>query len=86
MANQPNRLYEQATENKSNTFVLHARVNGASHEIALDVLGITGSASDQAIREAVARYLDLAPANLRNSVIERHDTGNITLRPEAIFG
>lgn len=69
-----------------NEQVLHVRVQGKSRDIALDVLGITGGSSDSAIREAVAQFMDLSPNLFTSTVIERHPNGNMTLRPEAVFG
>lgn len=66
--------------------VLHIRYEGTSRDIPLELLQIEAGASDNDIRAAVARYLDVGIDRLRNYVVERHSTGNFTLRPEAVFG
>lgn len=90
MANDPNKLYEAASgDNQLETAhgpVLHIRVQGRSRDIAIDLLNIDSSSSDDAIRNAVANFMEITPAMLRNTVIERHENGNITVRPEAVFG
>lgn len=65
---------------------IHVRVGGTSHELNLYRLGITASSSDSEIRESVSRHLDIELAKFNNTVVERHSTGNLTIRPEAIFG
>lgn len=66
--------------------VLHLRFEGKSREIALDILDIGVASTDEAVREAVATFLDIKPARLSGTVLERHENGNLTLRPEALFG
>jgi hypothetical protein len=80
-----NKLYQQATESTS-AAVLHARIMGRSREIALDLLDIGPASSDQQIRDAVARFMEISPEQLKGTVVERHENGNMTLRPEAVFG
>jgi hypothetical protein len=38
------------------------------------------------VRNALAGYLDVAARDLSRYVIERHANGNLTVRPEAVFG
>jgi hypothetical protein len=89
MTDELKNLYNVATNAPTaptSETVLHVRVQGRSRDIALDVLGLTGSASDEAIRTAVANFMELPPETLTSTVIERHPNGNLTLRPEAVFG
>ena len=66
--------------------VLHVRFEGNSRDIPTDLLDVGPGSTDQAVRSAVARYLDVDPDKLRNYVVEHHTNGNMTLRPEAVFG
>lgn len=87
MTDELKTLFNTATNvTPVNEQVLHVRVQGKSRDIALDVLGITGGSSDSAIRSAVAQFMDLSPELLTPTVIERHPNGNMTLRPEAVYG
>ena len=79
-------LYNSLTGGTASGPVLHVRVQGRSRDIALDMLDIGAGSSDDMIRQAVARFMELQPEQLRGTVVERHDNGNITLRPEAVFG
>ena len=66
--------------------VVHVRYEGRSVDVPLRDLDVAPGASDGAVREALARYLELPVRDLRGYVIERHETGNWTVRPEAVFG
>jgi len=69
-----------------NAAVLHLRFEGRSRDIALDILDVGVASADDAIRNAVAAFLDVPANKVRFYVVERHDNGNMTLRPEAVFG
>ena len=65
---------------------VHIRYAGRSWDVTAGELGLAGGADAAAVKRAVARYLDVAPASLDAYVVEFHATGNITVRPEAVFG
>jgi hypothetical protein len=69
-----------------NGAVLHIRFEGHSRDIALAELDVGPHSSDAAIKQALARHLGVMEAKLRDYVIDRHETGNLTVRPEAVFG
>jgi hypothetical protein len=66
--------------------LLHVRFDGRSRDVALAELDVGPMSSDGAIKAALARYLEVPEARLRDYVIDRHETGNVTVRPEAVFG
>ena len=66
--------------------MLHVRFEGASRDIPCRDLDLGALSSDNDVREALADYLDVPVRKFRAYVIERHDNGNITVRPEATFG
>ena len=87
MSEDPKKLFEAANRNDSvNTAVLHVRIQGRSREIALDLLDISTASSDDVVKNSVARFMELSPDLFKHTVVERHDNGNMTLRPEAVFG
>jgi hypothetical protein len=65
---------------------IHVRVQGRSHDLSLEDLGIVAGMSDNEIREAVSRHLDITLDSFKNTIVERHATGSLTIRPEAVFG
>ena len=64
----------------------HIRFRGISRAVALVQLRVTTASTEAEIRAALSEYLAVGLADLNGHVIERHPSGNITLRPEAIFG
>ncbi len=66
--------------------LVHVRVDGRSVDIPLGDLDVGHRNSDQQIKDATARYLDIPVSNLRTYVVDRHETQNLTIRPQAVFG
>jgi hypothetical protein len=66
--------------------VIHIRFDGRSLDVPLAELGVANNASDNDIKRAVANHLEIAEARLSNYVLDRHETGNVTIRPQAVFG
>jgi len=83
--NDPRNLYTHAT-NASDSNVMHVRFKGNSRDIALDILEVEPGAPDEQIKRAVAAFLDVKLSDLNSLVIERHENGNMTMRPPAVFG
>jgi hypothetical protein len=66
--------------------VVHVRFDGRSHDVLIENLDIGAGADDASIKRALARYLEVPEDKLRDYVVDRHQTGNLTVRPEAVFG
>ena len=66
--------------------VAHIRVDGRSLDVPLGELGLTSGAGDLDVKRAVARHLEMPAESLFGHVVDRHETGNLTVRPEAVFG
>jgi hypothetical protein len=69
-----------------NGLVLHIRFEGRSTDIPLADLDVGRVSSDREVKNAVARYLDVTVEKFAHYVVDRHETGNLTIRPEAVFG
>jgi hypothetical protein len=69
-----------------NDAVVHVRFEGRSFDVTLSDLDIGLGCSDAEIKRAVAGYLETPESRLRDYVIDRHETGNLTVRPAAVFG
>lgn len=68
------------------TPLLHVRFNGRSLDVPISDLDIGDQSSDDAITQATADFLDLPFQSLTGYKVDRHKTGNITVRPQAVFG
>jgi hypothetical protein len=66
--------------------VAHIRFEGRSLDVPLSELDVGPRSHDGEIKRALARFLEVPEAKLRDYVIDRHETGNLTVRPEAVFG
>jgi hypothetical protein len=66
--------------------VLHVRFDGRSLDIPLEDLDLGPRSDDREIKRALARHLDVPAAKLSDYTVDRHATGNLTVRPEAVFG
>lgn len=66
---------------------VHIRYEGRSIDISLAQLDIGPDSNDQEIRRVLANYLEAPIEKLNNFAIDKHrETGNITVRPQAVFG
>jgi hypothetical protein len=66
--------------------VVHIRFEGRSLDVRQGDLDVGAASSDNEIKRALARYLETPESKLRDYVVDRHETGNMTVRPEAVFG
>jgi hypothetical protein len=66
--------------------VLHIRFDGRSFDIPLSDLDVGTKSSDSEVKRALSGYLNIPEVKFRDYVVDRHDTGNLTVRPEAVFG
>lgn len=73
-------------ERQNGVAVVHIRFEGRSLDIPQGDLDVGLASSDNDIKQALARHLEVPETRLRDYVIDRHETGNLTVRPEAVFG
>lgn len=66
---------------------VHIRYEGHSYDVTFEDLDIGDLSSEAQVRQAVARHLDAPPQKLANFAVDKNEeTGDITLRPQAVFG
>lgn len=66
--------------------MIHVRFEGRSFDLQENKLGLNASANDKAIREALAGHLDVGIGRLAGYVIDRQPSGDLIVRPEAVYG
>lgn len=66
--------------------IVHVRFDGRSWDIPLELLRLGSAPSDSDVRMALARHLETPVTALTSYIVERHANGNLTVRPEAVFG
>ena len=65
---------------------IHIRLDGRSSDLPLDRLGVSEESTDEQVKVAIARHLEVPARSLVDAVVDRHPNGNLTVRPEAVFG
>ena len=71
---------------RSNEPTLHVRFNGHSCDVPVSDLDIGELSSETEIKHALARYLGVGVDRFRDYRVDRHPNGNLTFRPQAVFG
>jgi hypothetical protein len=64
--------------------VVHVRFAGQSLDVPMLTLDICSHCPDREIQLAVARYLSLPDGAMIAYAIDRHPSGNLTIRPATI--
>lgn len=66
--------------------MVHIRFEGRSLDITENQLGITASMNDVAVKERVSQHLDVQANRLSAYVVDRRPSGDLIIRPEAVYG
>lgn len=66
--------------------LLHIRFDGRSFDVPLADLDFGPMPTDADVKRSLASYLNVPLGKLRDYSVDRHTTGNLTVRPEAVFG
>lgn len=66
--------------------MVHIRYAGRSLDINEAALDIKAGMTDAEIKLRVARRLEVAPDRLREYIVDRSPSGNLIIRPEAVYG
>ncbi len=72
--------------NVSSTPRVHVRFDGHSYDVNAADFNLSPQPSDSEVRLALAMFFEVPLSRLAPYVIERHGNGNLTVRPEAVFG
>lgn len=65
---------------------LHVRFEGRSFDVPLSDLDIGLDSEDRTVKNRLAEYLNVRENQFSQYAVDRHDTGNLTVRPQAVFG
>ena len=66
--------------------MVHIRFEGRSIDIAEAQLGVAANMGEVAVKERVARHLDVSADRLSDYVLDRRPSGDLIIRPEAVYG
>lgn len=71
---------------ETTTRTIHIRFDGTSQDVPQGDLDVGTASTDNQIKSALARHLNVAETRLRDYTVDRLENGNMTVRPEAVFG
>jgi hypothetical protein len=66
--------------------MVHVRFEGRSFDFEERRLGITAGMSEGEIKERLARQLEVGLDRFRSYVVDRGPSGDLIVRPEAVYG
>lgn len=66
--------------------MVHIRFEGRSYDIAEPQLGVTTGMNDTAIKQRLAQHFDVSQDRLQSYVVDRRPSGDLIVRPEAVYG
>lgn len=66
--------------------MIHIRFDGRSVDVSETQLGIAAGMNDVVVKERIAQYLDVNSDRLSAYVIDRRPSGDLIVRPEAVYG
>jgi hypothetical protein len=66
--------------------MIHIRFEGQSLDVTETQLKITAGMNDVAVKERVSQHLDVQVNRLSAYVVDRRPSGDLIIRPEAVYG
>jgi hypothetical protein len=66
--------------------MVHIRFEGRSYDIEETKLGITTQMNDNTVKQRVANFLEVRQNCLQMYVVDRPQSGDLIIRPEAVYG
>ncbi len=66
--------------------MVHIRFEGRSYDINERQAGVTATMNDTAIKERIAQHFDVHLNRFQSYVIDRRPSGDLIVRPEAVYG
>lgn len=66
--------------------MIHVRFEGRSYDLTEFEVGVTTGMENDEIIQRLARHLDVPVARFKDYVVDLRPTGEIVVRPEAVYG
>ena len=66
--------------------MVHVRFEGKSYDITERQLNVKENMSDAQIKERLARHFDVNLDRFSSYIIDRPQSGDLIIRPEAVYG
>ncbi|HEY9832804.1 MAG TPA: hypothetical protein V6D26_19785 [Stenomitos sp.] len=66
--------------------MVHVRFEGRSYDIPENQLGVTTGMNDAIIKERLVQHFDVTRDRFQSYVVDRRPSGDLIIRPEAVYG
>ncbi len=66
--------------------MIHVRFEGRSFDFIETQIGVVASMTDAQVVEQLAHHFDVAQSRFTAYVVDRTPTGDVIIRPEAVYG
>ncbi len=66
--------------------MVHIRFEGRSYDIAENQLHLTAGMNDVTVKERLAQYFDVKRDRFESYIVDRRPSGDLIIRPEAVYG
>lgn len=66
--------------------MVHVRFEGRSYDVSESQLGLTANMNDNIIKQRLAQHFDVQLNRFESYVIDRRPSGDLIVRPEAVYG
>ena len=66
--------------------MIHVRFEGRSYDFSEQQLALTSGMSDAEIKERLARQFEVGRERLNSYIVHRGPSGDLIIRPEAVYG
>lgn len=66
--------------------MVHIRFEGRSYDISENQLGVTAAMNDTLVKERLAQHFDVGLDRFQPYVVDRRLSGDLIVRPEAVYG
>ncbi|NET42606.1 hypothetical protein [Okeania sp. SIO2B3] len=66
--------------------MVHIRFEGRSYDVTENQLGIRENMTENTIKERLAQYFDVGKERFNFYVLDHRPSGDLIVRPEAVYG
>ncbi len=66
--------------------MVHIRFEGRSYDVSEEHIQVSAQMDDTAIKHQIADHFEVKPERLTYYVVDRRPSGDLIIRPEAVYG
>jgi hypothetical protein len=66
--------------------MIHIRFEGRSYDMQESQLGLSAAMSDTAVKQRLAQHFEVQLNRFESYIIDRKESGDLIVRPEAVYG